>query len=97
MYNALLHSLAILSFSEGPLPSTIVDFWRMIWQEKVQTIAMVTNLTEGRHKMCEQYWPNTGSAEYGPFMVTLVETQVFADYTIRTFQLLVCKCCLQLA
>lgn len=61
----------------------------MIWQEKVQTIAMVTNLSEGRQKMCEQYWPTTGSAEYGPFMITLVETQVFADYTIRSFQLVV--------
>ncbi len=50
---------------------------------------MVTSLTEGRHKMCEQYWPDSGTAEYGPFMVTLVETQVFADYAIRTFQLLV--------
>ena len=63
----------------------------MVWQEKVQTIAMVTNLTEGRQKKCDQYWPDTGSTEYGPFMVTLTESQSFADYTIRTLHLVVCS------
>ena len=41
---------------------------------------MVTNLKEGTKKKCEQYWPNSGSKEFGPFKVTLTEQQVFADY-----------------
>ena len=46
-------------------------------------VAMVTNTVErGQHK-CEQYWPDEGTKEYGPFKVTLVDQQVFADYTIR--------------
>lgn len=68
---------------------TITDFWRLVWQEKVQNIAMLTNLMEGRQRKCEQYWPESGSEEYGPFMVTLIEEQVFADYTIRTMHLVV--------
>ena len=50
---------------------------------------MLTNLMEGRQRKCEQYWPESGSEEYGPFMVNLIEEQVFADYTIRTMHLVV--------
>lgn len=50
---------------------------------------MLTSLMEGRQRKCEQYWPQSGSQEYGPFMVNLIEEQVFADYTIRTMHLVV--------
>ena len=46
-------------------------------------VAMVTNTVEGEQKKCEQYWPQQGTQEYGPFKVTLTDQQVFADYTIR--------------
>ena len=48
---------------------------------------MVTNVVEGGHDKCEQYWPVSGSQQYGPFRLTLTEQQVFADYIIRTMQL----------
>ena len=67
----------------------LVDFWRLIWQEKPPTIVMVTNLKEGNKKKCEQYWPDSGSTTYGPFKVTLTENQVFANFTIRTLQVIV--------
>ena len=71
----------------GPLSKTVMDFWRMIWQEKVCTVAMVTNLKENKKIKCQQYWPESGSKSYGPFMVTITDQQVFADYTIRLLQL----------
>ena len=46
-------------------------------------VAMVTNTMEGGQNKCEQYWPEQGTKEYGPFKLTLTDQQVFADYTIR--------------
>lgn len=72
--------------SLGPSPKTLVDFWRMVWQQRPPTIVMVTNLKEGNKTKCQQYWPESGSANFGPFKVTLTEHEVFADYSIRTIQ-----------
>ena len=68
----------------GPLPHSVTDFWRMVWQEKVETIAMVTNLKEGMKVKCEQYWPEPGQdVQLGPYMVTTVQQQCFPYYTVR--------------
>ena len=72
----------------GPLPHTIVDFWRLVWQEKIKAIAMVTNLREGMKVKCEQYWPEQGcEMQIGPYMVTNVEQQSFPYFNIRKIQL----------
>ena len=73
----------------GPLPKTVVDFWRLVWQEKPPSIVMVTNIKEGNKIKCQQYWPETGNKSFGPFQITITDQQVFADYTIRTFQVTV--------
>lgn len=42
--------------SQGPLPHTVNDFWRMVVESEVQVIVMACNETEaGKHK-CERYW-----------------------------------------
>ena len=73
----------LMYFPVGPLSNTVVDFWRLVWQLRPPSIVMVTNLKEGSRVKCEQYWPELGTQEYGPFKVTLTDQQVFADYTIR--------------
>ena len=77
------------SFHTGPIPKTVIDFWRLIWQERPITVVMVTNLKEGNKKKCEQYWPDSGSKSFGPFQVTLTEQQIFADYIVRTMKVTV--------
>ena len=50
---------------------------------------MVTNLKEGSRIKCQQYWPESGKEDFGPFQVTITDEQVFADYTIRTLSVTV--------
>ena len=59
----------------------------MIWQENIHTVAMVTNLVESSKTKCQQYWPDEGSENFGPFIVTTTDQQVFANYIIRLLQL----------
>lgn len=60
----------------------------MVWQLHCPSIVMMTNLEEGRKK-CERYWPKFGTADYGPYTVTLAEEKTQADYTIRKLTLTV--------
>ncbi|XP_074640234.1 receptor-type tyrosine-protein phosphatase alpha-like isoform X2 [Tubulanus polymorphus] len=68
---------------QGPLPSTVNDMWRMIWQENCQLIIMLTDLTEGvpPQDMCYQYWPSEGSHTYGDVTVTWFNTKIQNDLT----------------
>uniref|UniRef100_A0A673VBQ6 protein-tyrosine-phosphatase n=1 Tax=Suricata suricatta TaxID=37032 RepID=A0A673VBQ6_SURSU len=70
--------------TQGPMQETIYDFWRMVWHENTASIIMVTNLVEvGRVKCCK-YWPDDTEI-YKDIKVTLIETELLAEYVIRTF------------
>ena len=84
-----MYSLKWLHTLTGPLLKTVVDFWRMIWQEKPSAIVMLANLRESGRVKCEHYWPESGKKEYGPFQVILTDQQVQSDYTIRALILTV--------
>ena len=73
----------------GPLPSTLGDFWRMIWEQRSSAIVMLTRLEEGDRIKCHCYWPREkeGAVTYGVIQVRQVESTDFADYSIRTFRL----------
>lgn len=45
---------------KGPLPNTVCDFWRMVWEQRSSTIVAMTRLEERERNKCEQYWPSSG-------------------------------------
>ncbi|XP_038572796.1 protein tyrosine phosphatase receptor type Fa isoform X1 [Micropterus salmoides] len=73
--------------TQGPLPETLSDFWRMVWEQRTCTIVMMTRLEEKSRVKCDQYWPSRGTETYGMIQVTMLDTVELATYTVRTFAL----------
>ncbi|UYV65210.1 PTPRD [Cordylochernes scorpioides] len=71
--------------TQGPLPETFADFWRMVWEQRSFTIVMVTKLEERTRIKCDQYWPSRGTEVYGVMHVTITDREEFAAYVIHTF------------
>ncbi|XP_073715248.1 receptor-type tyrosine-protein phosphatase delta isoform X35 [Misgurnus anguillicaudatus] len=73
--------------TQGALPETFGDFWRMIWEQRSANIVMMTKLEERSRVKCDLYWPNRGTETYGLIQVTLLDTVELATYCVRTFAL----------
>ncbi|XP_073726780.1 protein tyrosine phosphatase receptor type Fa isoform X16 [Misgurnus anguillicaudatus] len=73
--------------TQGPLPETLSDFWRMVWEQRTSTIVMMTRLEEKSRVKCDQYWPSRGTETYGMIQVTMLDTVELATYSVRTFAL----------
>nr|XP_023685337.1 receptor-type tyrosine-protein phosphatase delta-like isoform X27 [Paramormyrops kingsleyae] len=73
--------------TQGSLPETFGDFWRMIWEQHSANIVMMTKLEERSRVKCDQYWPTRGTETYGLIQVTLLDTVELATYCVRTFAL----------
>ncbi|XP_075611087.1 receptor-type tyrosine-protein phosphatase eta isoform X7 [Balearica regulorum gibbericeps] len=71
--------------AQGPLPNTIEDFWRMIWEKNIYSIVMLTKCVEQARTKCEQYWPDNESKKYGDIIVTKVSGIDLPEWTIRDF------------
>ncbi|RMZ75460.1 hypothetical protein DV738_g5449, partial [Chaetothyriales sp. CBS 135597] len=60
--------------TQAPIPSTFNDFWRVVWEQQVSVIVMLTAESEGGLLKSHPYW-KTG--DYGPLRATLIsERQV---------------------
>ena len=44
--------------TQSPLPNTFSDFWHMVWENRVQTILMLTKFSEGPKLKAHYYWPS---------------------------------------
>ncbi|XP_056384175.1 receptor-type tyrosine-protein phosphatase beta-like [Hyla sarda] len=71
--------------AQGPLPNTVNDFWRIMWEKDVQAIVMLTRCVELGKIKCEEYWPQRNSKTYGNLSVSMTNECVQPDWTIRDF------------
>ncbi|XP_061180604.1 receptor-type tyrosine-protein phosphatase alpha-like [Saccostrea echinata] len=72
--------------AQGPKSNTLADFWRMIWQEEIKDIVMLTNIIENGKNKCTQYWPNKDKTmNIGPCEISLSEENTYAFYILRKF------------
>ncbi|KAM5202087.1 tyrosine-protein phosphatase non-receptor type 22 isoform 1-T1 [Hipposideros larvatus] len=74
--------------TQGPLPTTVLDFWRMIWEYSVLIIVMACMEFEMGKKKCEHYWAEPGEMQLqlGPFSISCEAENRKSDYIIRTLK-----------
>ncbi|XP_063762021.1 receptor-type tyrosine-protein phosphatase O isoform X2 [Eleginops maclovinus] len=74
--------------TQGPLPETRNDFWRMVLQQKSAIIVMLTQCSERRRVKCDHYWPFTDEpVMYGEVSVEMLSESEAPEWIIRKFRL----------
>ncbi|XP_075899666.1 tyrosine-protein phosphatase non-receptor type 13 isoform X4 [Nelusetta ayraudi] len=74
---------------QGPLPTTLCDFWQMVLEQKSNVIAMMTREVEGGKVKCQRYWPDTPrTAEMvdDRLQITLLKDQHLDNFVIRLIE-----------
>ncbi|XP_077446303.1 receptor-type tyrosine-protein phosphatase V-like isoform X3 [Stigmatopora argus] len=74
--------------TQGPMRDTMNDFWRMVWEQNVRIIVMVTALRYKDLVLCNEYWSlQPGTVYHGLFQVTTVARKQGPDYFISTINI----------
>uniref|UniRef100_A0A2K6CAA7 Receptor-type tyrosine-protein phosphatase beta n=1 Tax=Macaca nemestrina TaxID=9545 RepID=A0A2K6CAA7_MACNE len=74
--------------TQGPLPGTKDDFWKMVWEQNVHNIVMVTQCVEKGRVKCDHYWPaDQDSLYYGDLILQMLSESVLPEWTIREFKI----------
>nr|KAF6395553.1 hypothetical protein HJG63_016178 [Rousettus aegyptiacus] len=74
--------------TQGPLKKTLGDFWRLVWEQQVRVIVMLTVGMENGRVLCEHYWPADATpVTYGHITVHLLAEEPEDEWTQREFQL----------
>ncbi|XP_030235558.1 tyrosine-protein phosphatase non-receptor type 13 [Gadus morhua] len=74
---------------QGPLPATARAFWQMVWENKSDVVAMMTQEVERGRIKCHKYWPETPSQalEEGRFQLHLVNQQSLDYFHIKVIRM----------
>ncbi|XP_047658277.1 receptor-type tyrosine-protein phosphatase beta-like isoform X2 [Tachysurus fulvidraco] len=74
--------------TQGPLPGTKDDFWKMVWEQNVHNIVMLTQCVEKGRVKCDHYWPfDQDPLYYGDLIVRMQSESVLPEWTIREFKI----------
>lgn len=82
--------------TQGPLPSTVADFWRMVWEKNIKNIVMLTSETEKKVAKCHRYWPSESNRTLisDKLTVELIDEQKKKTEVIRKLQISSSEVCL---
>ncbi|KAM6040979.1 receptor-type tyrosine-protein phosphatase V-like isoform 1-T1 [Theristicus caerulescens] len=74
--------------TQGPLKKTIEDFWRLVWEQNICNIIMLTVCMENGRVLCDHYWPSESApVSYGQVQVHLLTQSSSEEWTMREFKL----------
>ncbi|XP_051915749.1 tyrosine-protein phosphatase non-receptor type 11b isoform X1 [Hippocampus zosterae] len=73
--------------TQGCLQNTVIDFWKMVYQENTRVIVMTTKEMERSRNKCVRYWPDPHSTvEFGRVQVKNVEEWRAQDYNLTELE-----------
>uniref|UniRef100_A0A674MD50 protein-tyrosine-phosphatase n=1 Tax=Takifugu rubripes TaxID=31033 RepID=A0A674MD50_TAKRU len=71
--------------TQHPLPNTMGDFWRLVFDYNCSSIVMLNEIDA--KQLCMQYWPEKSSCRYGPIQVDLISADIDENIINRIFRI----------
>lgn len=72
--------------TQSPLHTTVIDFWKLVYDHKVQTIVMMEDF-QSEDDTTAEYWPEDKIKKFEPFFVDNTNIWQQENVTIRHFKL----------
>lgn len=80
--------------AQGPKVDCVIPFWRMLWQERVKIVIMVTGLVENKKQKCTRYWPDAvykgsgtdGLTKYGDITVAVMSAKQRVGFKVAELE-----------
>ncbi|KAK3593699.1 hypothetical protein CHS0354_013594 [Potamilus streckersoni] len=73
--------------TQTPLHTTVIDFWKLVYDYDINTIVMMENY-KNEDDTCAEYWPSEDMKQYEPFFVQCVRVFQDENVTIRDLNLI---------
>ena len=72
--------------TQSPLHTTVIDFWKLVYDHDVHTIVMMEPM-KYEDDTCAEYWPEDHMKQYEPFFVETADVYQQENITIRNLNL----------
>jgi len=72
--------------TQGPVQQTVDDYWRMVWEQNVSSIVMLTNLIQKGQMKCHKYWPDNVE-QFGVVKVKKMSENKMAGFVVRELEI----------